>query len=134
MDLKRKAPATQSQPHRETSQNRARGKSSARPPLLFVYFDAVARHGSIRKAAEQLFIASSALNRRILELEAELGTPLFERLPRGVKLTAAGEIFFHYVRRARRARRAGSSLPADRRPAAAWFAAGSVWPRRKPCP
>lgn len=98
MDLKRKALSAQSQPRRATSEGRARGKSSARPPRLFIYFDAVARHGSIRKAAEQLFIASSALNRRILELEAELGTPLFERLPRGVKLTAAGEIFFHYVR------------------------------------
>jgi DNA-binding transcriptional LysR family regulator len=44
-------------------------------------------------------MASSALNRRILDLEEEIGTPLFERLPRGVRLTAAGEIYVSYVRR-----------------------------------
>ncbi len=46
-----------------------------------------------------LNIASSALNRRILDLEQEVGTPLFERLPRGVQLTEAGELFLTYVRR-----------------------------------
>lgn len=61
--------------------------------------DAVAHHGSIRKAAEPLHIASSALNRRILDLEADVGSPLFERLPRGVRATAAGELFLAYVRR-----------------------------------
>jgi DNA-binding transcriptional LysR family regulator len=70
----------------------------ARPPVLLTTLDAVARSGSIRKAAEQLHIASTALNRRILQLEAELGTALFERLPSGVRLTAAGEIFMGYVR------------------------------------
>ncbi|APZ44512.1 hypothetical protein BW247_02940 [Acidihalobacter ferrooxydans] len=70
-----------------------------RPPRLYLYIDAVARHGSIRKAAEALHIASSALNRHILELEATLDTDLFERLPRGVRLTAAGELFVGYVRR-----------------------------------
>lgn len=70
-----------------------------RPALTYVYFDAVACHGSIRKAAEALHIASSALNRRILELEDEVGSLLFERLPRGVRLTTAGELFLSYVRR-----------------------------------
>lgn len=69
------------------------------PELNHVYFDAVYRHGSIRKAAVALHIASSALNRRILDLEQEVGTPLFERLPRGVRLTEAGELFLTYVRR-----------------------------------
>lgn len=63
------------------------------------YIDEVARSGSIRKAAEQLHITASAVNRRIADLEAELGAPLFERLPRGVRLTAAGELFVHYLRR-----------------------------------
>jgi DNA-binding transcriptional LysR family regulator len=72
------------------------------PPKLFTYVDAVARYGSIRKAAEALHIVSSALNRRILDLEADLGSPLFERLPRGVRATAAGEIFIDYVRRSMR--------------------------------
>ncbi len=69
------------------------------PPRLYVYFDAIIRHGSIRGAAEALNIASSALNRRVLDLEREVGTVLFDRLPNGVRLTAAGEIFAAHVRR-----------------------------------
>ncbi|QDG94699.1 LysR family transcriptional regulator (plasmid) [Rhizobium sp. NIBRBAC000502774] len=64
------------------------------------YVDAVARAGSIRAAAEKLNIVSSALTRRILDLEQELGTPLFERNARGVKLTAAGEAYLRFVRNA----------------------------------
>jgi len=63
------------------------------------YVDAVARSGSIRGAAETLHVAASAVNRRIQDLEEELGTPIFERLPRGVRLTAAGELFLGYARR-----------------------------------
>ena len=62
-----------------------------RPPRLYEYFDAIVRHGSIRRAAEALGIASSALNRRLLDLEADVGARLFERLQRGVRLTAPGE-------------------------------------------
>ena len=62
------------------------------------YVDEVARVGSIRQAADRLHIAPSAVNRRILDLEEELGTPLFERLPRGVRLTSAGELFVAYIR------------------------------------
>jgi DNA-binding transcriptional LysR family regulator len=69
------------------------------PPRIFAYVDAVARHGSIRKAADALHIVSSALNRRVLDLEEELGSQLFERTARGVRPTAAGEIFVDYVRR-----------------------------------
>src|ERR1700722_18053187 len=71
-----------------------------RPPRLLTYVDAVARHGSIRKAADALNVASSALNRQILDLELDLGSSLFERLPRGVRLTAAGEVFLAYARQA----------------------------------
>jgi DNA-binding transcriptional LysR family regulator len=71
-----------------------------RPPRLLTYVDAVARHGSIRKAADALNLASSALNRQILDLELDLGSALFERLPRGVRLTAAGEVFLAYTRQA----------------------------------
>ena len=62
------------------------------------YVDEVARAGSIRQAAERLHVAPSAVNRRILDLEDELGTPIFERLPRGMRLTAAGELFVRYIR------------------------------------
>lgn len=61
------------------------------------YFDAVRRAGSIRAAARRLNVASSAVNRQILALEAEIGTPLFERLPAGLKLTGAGESLAHHV-------------------------------------
>ncbi|MEI9806292.1 MAG: LysR family transcriptional regulator [Pseudolabrys sp.] len=63
------------------------------------YVDEVARARSIRKAAEHLNVTASAVNRRIADLEIELGAPLFERLPRGVRLTAAGEVFVHYLRK-----------------------------------
>jgi len=68
-------------------------------PRHFVYLDAVARAGSIRKAADALHVASTALNRKILEIEESVGTPLFERLPRGVRLTAAGEVVIAAIRR-----------------------------------
>jgi DNA-binding transcriptional LysR family regulator len=63
------------------------------------YVSEVARLGSIRRAAERLNVTASAVNRRIADLEEELGAPLFERRPRGVRLTAAGEVFVHYLRR-----------------------------------
>lgn len=62
------------------------------------YVDMVARAGSIRKAAEQLNITSTALNRRILALEDELGMPIFERLPQGVRLNIAGELLIQHIR------------------------------------
>ena len=62
------------------------------------YLDEVVRSGSIRRAAEKLNVASSAINRQILALEDELGTPLFQRLPRRMRLTTAGEILIGHVR------------------------------------
>lgn len=62
------------------------------------YIDEIARSGSIAKAAERLHIAASAVNRRLQDIEEELDAPLFERLPRGMRLTAAGELFIRYVR------------------------------------
>jgi DNA-binding transcriptional LysR family regulator len=62
------------------------------------YVDEIARAGSIRAAAERLHVAPSAVNRRLQDIEEELGTPIFERLPRGMRLTAAGELFIRYVR------------------------------------
>lgn len=63
------------------------------------YFDEVARHGSIRKAAEELSVSASAIDRQLLQAEEAFGVALFERLPRGVRLTAAGEILIYGVRR-----------------------------------
>ncbi|MDF2235008.1 LysR family transcriptional regulator [Albimonas sp. CAU 1670] len=60
--------------------------------------EAVARAGSIRKAAEDMAITSSALNRRITGFEDEFGYPIFERLPRGVRLNPAGELLIQHIR------------------------------------
>ncbi|MEP4378524.1 MAG: LysR family transcriptional regulator [Alphaproteobacteria bacterium] len=62
------------------------------------YIDVIARAGSIRQAAEVLSITPSALNRRLLAVEDELEVQIFERLPRGVRLNAAGEILIHHIR------------------------------------
>lgn len=62
------------------------------------YMDEVARTRSIRGAAAKLNVTPSALNRRIMDMEDELGVKLLERRPRGVALTAAGEVFVNYIR------------------------------------
>jgi DNA-binding transcriptional LysR family regulator len=58
----------------------------------------VARAGSIRRAAEDLNITASALNRRIQRFEEEFGAQIFERLPRGVRLNPAGELLMQHIR------------------------------------
>jgi DNA-binding transcriptional LysR family regulator len=58
----------------------------------------VARAGSIRRAAEDMNITSSALNRRIQGFEAEFGAQIFERVPRGVRLNPAGELLMQHIR------------------------------------
>ncbi|RJL35931.1 LysR family transcriptional regulator [Bailinhaonella thermotolerans] len=66
---------------------------------LLQYIDEVARYGSIRAAGARLHVAPSAINRQILLLEEELGQALFERLPRGMRPTPAGEVLLAHVRR-----------------------------------
>lgn len=63
------------------------------------YFLEVARSGSLTEASARLHVAASALSRQIAGLEAQLGTPLFDRRPRGMVLTAAGEILAVHARR-----------------------------------
>ena len=58
----------------------------------------VARAGSVRQAAERVNITSSALLRRLQDVEHDLGTPIFERFSSGMKLTAAGELLMRWVR------------------------------------
>ena len=64
------------------------------------YVIAVAAHGSFTKAAERLYLAQPSLSVQIRKLEQELGTPLFERLGRRVRMTAAGEAFLPHAHRA----------------------------------
>lgn len=65
---------------------------------LLRYLDEVVNSGSIRQAAEKLNVASSSINRQILELEESLQAQIFERLPRGLRLTSAGEVLITHVR------------------------------------
>lgn len=66
-------------------------------------FVAVAEAGSISRAAEVLYIAQPALSLQIKSLETKLGLSLFERLPRGVKLTSEGELLLGAATRVLRA-------------------------------
>ncbi|MCC8934129.1 MULTISPECIES: LysR family transcriptional regulator [Rhizobiaceae] len=68
-------------------------------PASLRYADQVARSGSIQKAAKELNVAASAIDRQILLLEADLGVELFERMPRGMRLTAAGDALIALARR-----------------------------------
>ena len=56
------------------------------------YFTAVADLGSFTRAAEKCLVAQPSLSQQIIKLEKELGQPLFERLGRSVRLTAAGKL------------------------------------------
>lgn len=62
------------------------------------YFDALARHGHFGRAAEASSISQPALSMQIRDLEESLGTPLVERGPRSLRLTAFGEDFLTRAR------------------------------------
>ena len=59
--------------------------------IYLKYAVAVAKAGSLNKAAEELFVAQPNLSRAIKELEKELGTVIFERTSKGISLTPDGE-------------------------------------------
>ena len=63
------------------------------------YFVGVAEEQHFRRAAERLQVAQPALSRQIQDLEREMGFLLFDRLPRGVRLSAAGTVFLSDARR-----------------------------------
>ncbi len=69
------------------------------PPLLGLHaYEAAARHLSFAAAAAELHLSASAVSQRVRTLEAHLGVPLFERLPRSLRLTDAGESYLPAVR------------------------------------
>lgn len=59
---------------------------------------ALAEEGNFTRAAERCHVVQSALSHQIAYLEQELGTPMFERLPRRVRATAAGEVLLVHAR------------------------------------
>src|SRR5881398_3517770 len=62
------------------------------------YFVAVAEEGSFSRAAGKVRVAQPSLSQQIRKLEAEVGQPLFDRLPRSVVLTEAGRCLIDYAR------------------------------------
>lgn len=61
------------------------------------YFAAVAKYGSINKAAKVLFISQPSLSKAISNLEQELNVRLFERSNKGIVLTAEGKRIYQYT-------------------------------------
>ncbi len=74
---------------------------SARPPLNALRaFEASARHLNFRLAAEEVGVTQGAVAQQVRGLEARLGVTLFDRIPRGLRLTEAGRRFHTPLRRA----------------------------------
>lgn len=73
-------------------------------------FHAVARHGSISKAAGELYISQPAVSKSIKKLEENLSVPLFTRTSRGVSLTEEGTLLFDHVDSALSSLTEGESL------------------------
>lgn len=73
-------------------------------------FYTVARHGSISRAADELFISQPAVSKSIKKLEQNLSVPLFIRTPRGVELTEDGKLLFDHVETALSSLAEGESL------------------------
>ena len=61
-------------------------------------FIAVAETGSVRAAARRLHVTPPSLSQQLRVLEDEIGGPLLERLPHGMRLTAAGEEVYQTCR------------------------------------
>jgi DNA-binding transcriptional LysR family regulator len=61
--------------------------------------EAIARHGSFTRAAEELHLAQSALSQQVRRLEAELGVEVLRRTSRQVDVTPAGQVVLDYARR-----------------------------------
>lgn len=64
----------------------------------FEMVNAICEYGSFSRAAEELYISQSSLSMAIQRIEAELGTPLFDRRKHPVHLTAAGEEYVRFYR------------------------------------
>lgn len=76
----------------------AGSSTSEMPPIaLLRAFDAAGRHGSFKQAAAYLHVTPSTISHQIADLESYLGVQLFQRLPRGLRLTAEGSALLEDV-------------------------------------
>src|SRR5690606_6788191 len=79
---------------------------SVKPPGNLVKIDtitvqlvlAISEEGSISRAADKLNLAVAAASRRITDLERQLGTQLFQRVPHGVRMTESGNKLLQHIR------------------------------------
>src|SRR5437868_6918270 len=62
-------------------------------------FRAVAEEKSVSRGAERLMVSQPAVSKQLAQLERSLGVRLLDRHPRGVRITAAGEVLLTYARR-----------------------------------
>jgi len=81
--------------------NMVGGRHARRLPSLdsLRIFEVAARRLSFTEAANELFVTQSAVSQRVQSLESELGAALFDRTPRGLRLTRTGEHLADGVRR-----------------------------------
>src|SRR5260221_6891995 len=102
------------------------------------YFVVVGEGQHYGRAARRLRVAQPALSRQIQDLEDEIGCQLFDRLPRGVKISAAGKAFLEDARRVPQQVKE-ATLPAKRvaprhsRPFWVGFTEHAAWPGVGPC-
>jgi DNA-binding transcriptional LysR family regulator len=68
-------------------------------------FVSVARHGSMTRAARELRVSQPAVSKQLSDLEQDLSVELVDRLPRGVRLTAAGRLLLSHAQRILQAER-----------------------------
>jgi LysR family glycine cleavage system transcriptional activator len=63
-----------------------------------IAFDAIARHGTLTRAAKELNVSQPAISRRLAALEADLGHALFDRRTKPLALTGSGKELFDVLR------------------------------------
>ncbi len=76
-------------------------------------FAAVASEGNITRAARRLRTSQPAVSKQVSELEESLGAVLFDRLPRGVRLTEAGQVLMHHTQQILAAQRSAENEIAE---------------------
>src|SRR4030095_11403535 len=83
--------------HRTLNRQMKRRRSPRLSLDLLRGFRAAARHLSFTLAARELYVTQSAISHEVKALESQLGTPLFSRVNRSLRLTLAGQELYRAV-------------------------------------